>query len=209
MSQKTQAKLVRALQGQKFQRLGSSREVSVDVRVIASTHKNLEEEVKKERFRKDLYFLLNVIPIEVPPLRQRRDDIPVLAEIFLKQHARQNSTGEKRLSREAVDLLCSYEWPGNVRELKNLMERLTIMIDKETIEVSDLPRPYNKAKAACPVLPAADLFATGNLEKAKTRFEEEFIKFHLALNDGNVEKTASAIGVDKNHLKKKLKKIKV
>ena len=196
----------RVLQEQKFQRLGSSRTVSVNVRVIAATHKDLEWEIKEGRFRQDLFFLLNVIPIEVPSLRDRKEDIPVLASIFLEQHARQNNTASKRLSGAALDLLCDYTWPGNVRELKNLMERLTIMLHKETISAEDLPRPYNPDKAA-PSLPMADLFAPTDLKHARTRFEEAYIRFILRQHDEDVVKAARAIGVDRGYLRKKRTKI--
>lgn len=208
MSPATQAKLVRVLQEQKFQRLGSSRTVSVNIRVIAATHKNLEQEIQENRFRQDLYFMLNVIPIVVPPLRDRKEDIPVLTAVFLEQHARQNNIGAKKLSSQALSLLCDYAWPGNVRELKNLLERLTIMLHKETISAADLPRPYNPGKAA-PAIPMADLFTPTDLKQARTRFEEAYIRFTLQQNEADIAKTAQAIGVDKSYLRKKLKKIKL
>ncbi|MDY6824890.1 MAG: sigma-54 dependent transcriptional regulator [Thermodesulfobacteriota bacterium] len=207
MNLKTQAKLLRALQEQKIQRIGSNRPVSVDVRVIAATNKDLEAEIEAGRFREDFYYRLNVIPIHVPPLRGRKQDIPVLADIFLKNQTRQNKTEEKQFSPEALDLLCTYPWPGNVRELKNLTERLAIMVKKETIEVADLPGPYNphKAKASDPV--ETRLFSAPNLKEARTEFENTFIKIKLLQNDNNVTQTARAIGVDRSYLHKKLKKI--
>ncbi|MDY6832008.1 MAG: sigma-54 dependent transcriptional regulator [Thermodesulfobacteriota bacterium] len=208
MAPATQAKLVRVLQEQKFQRLGSSRTVSVNVRVIAATHKDLELEIKEGRFRQDLFFMLNVIPIEVPPLRDRREDIPVLAAIFLEQHARQNNTEPKQLSEDALNLLCDYPWPGNVRELKNLLERLTIMLHKNTIDAGDLPRPYNPGKTP-PALPVAELFSPIDLKQARTRFEEAYIRFILQQNDADITRTALAIGVDKGYLRKKIKKMKL
>ena len=208
MAPATQAKLVRVLQEQKFQRLGSSRTVSVNVRVIAATHKDLELEIKEGRFRQDLFFLLNVIPIEVPPLRDRREDIPVLAAIFLEQHARQNNTEPRQLSKEAMALLCDYAWSGNVRELKNLLERLTIMLHKNTIEAADLPRPYNPDKSS-PTLPVAELFSLTDLKQARTRFEEAYIRFILQQNDADITRTAQAIGVDKGYLRRKIKKMKL
>ncbi|MFZ5562656.1 MAG: sigma-54-dependent transcriptional regulator [Thermodesulfobacteriota bacterium] len=206
MSPATQAKLVRVLQEQKFQRLGSSRTLSVNVRVIAATHRDLEQEIKEGRFRQDLFFMINVIPIDMPPLRDRKEDIPVLTAVFLEQHARQNNATIKTLSQEALDLLCGYAWPGNVRELKNLMERLTIMIQKETIEAADLPRPYNPGKAA-PALPAAELFVPTDLKEARTRFEDAYIRFMLDQNGADIVKTAKAMGVDKGYLRKKMKKM--
>lgn len=208
MNPATQAKLVRVLQEQKFQRLGSSRTLSVNVRVIAATHKDLAREIKEGLFRQDLFFLLNVIPIDMPALRNRKEDIAVLAAVFLEQHARQNNTEAKQLSLEALDLLCDYAWPGNVRELKNLMERLTIMLSRQTIEAADLPRPYNPGKAA-PAPPGADLFTPVDLKQARTRFEDAYIRFMLQQNEADIVKTAKAIGVDKGYLRKKMKKLKL
>ncbi|MDY6904025.1 MAG: sigma-54 dependent transcriptional regulator [Thermodesulfobacteriota bacterium] len=207
MNLMTQAKLLRALQEQKIQRIGSNRPVSVDVRVIAATNKDLEAEIAAGRFREDLFYRLNVIPIEVPPLRDRQEDIPVLAEIFLKNQIQQNKTGEKHFSADAIELLCTYPWPGNVRELKNLIERLAIMVKKDTIDVADLPSPYNpnKAKASDPI--ESRLFSVSNLKEARTEFENTFIKIKLLQHDNNVTQTAKAIGVDRSYLHKKLKKM--
>lgn len=139
MSLKTQAKILRVLQEQKIQRVGGSRVLSVDLRVIAASNKNLENEIVKGNFREDLYYRLNVIPIEVPPLRDRFDDIPELVDIFLKICAAQTRTKKKTISSAALEVLSVYRWPGNVRELKNLVERLAIMTNKDRIDVSDIP----------------------------------------------------------------------
>ena len=142
MSLKTQSKILRVLQEQKFHRVGGSRTLTVNVRVIAASNKGLEEEIEKGSFREDLYHRLNVIPIKVPALRQRREDIPLLVDIFLAESAKQNQTTGKKLNSKALELLCGYPWPGNVRELKNLLERLTIMVKKDIIEEIDLPDSY-------------------------------------------------------------------
>jgi len=136
----TQAKLLRVLQEQEFQRLGGSRTLYVDVRIIAATNKDLKEEIKNSRFREDLYFRLNVIPITVPPLRERIADIPPLVETFLKEFSEQNQTKPKTITPHALDRLMQYSWPGNVRELKNLVERLSIMVEKHSIEETDIPQ---------------------------------------------------------------------
>jgi two-component system nitrogen regulation response regulator NtrX len=136
----TQAKLLRVLQEQEFQRLGGSRTLYVDVRIIAATNKDLKEEIKNGRFREDLYFRLNVIPITVPPLRERIADIPALVETFLKEFSEQNQTKSKTIAPRALECLMQYSWPGNVRELKNLVERLSIMVEKKVIEESDIPQ---------------------------------------------------------------------
>ena len=139
MSLKTQAKILRVLQEQKIQRVGSGRILTIDVRVIAASNKNLEKEIENGRFREDLYYRLNVIPMEVPPLRNRSDDIPELVNIFLDICARQSRTKKKSISNTALEILVGYSWPGNVRELKNLVERLVIMTDGDLIDVSDIP----------------------------------------------------------------------
>ncbi len=139
MSLKTQAKILRVLQEQKIQRVGSSRILSIDVRVIAASNKNLENEIEKGNFREDLYYRLNVIPMEVPPLRDRSHDIPELVGIFLDVCAEQSRTKKKSISNAALEVLATYSWPGNVRELKNLVERLVIMTDGDLIDISDIP----------------------------------------------------------------------
>ena len=139
MSLKTQAKILRVLQEQKIQRVGSSRILSIDVRVIAASNKNLENEIEKGNFREDLYYRLNVIPMEVPPLRDRSHDIPELVGIFLDVCAEQSRTKKKSISNAAIEVLAAYSWPGNVRELKNLVERLVIMTDGDLIDISDIP----------------------------------------------------------------------
>ena len=139
MSLKTQSKILRVLQEQKIQRVGGDRILSIDVRVIAASNKNLEKEIEHGRFREDLYYRLNVIPIEVPPLRERSEDIPELVEIFLGICSTQSRTKKKSISTKALDTLAGYKWPGNVRELKNLVERLVIMTDGDLIDASDIP----------------------------------------------------------------------
>jgi two-component system, NtrC family, nitrogen regulation response regulator NtrX len=205
MSLKTQAKILRVLQEQRFQRVGGSRTLKVNVRVIAASNKDLREEIEKNLFREDLYYRLNVIPIEVPPLRERREDIPAMVETFLAESAEQNRTERKRMVPECLEMLSRYPWPGNVRELKNLVERLAIMVDSTVIEVSDIPPPYNPG-AEIGSTPLEDrLFTTKNLKEAKRFFEKEFIERKLAEHENNVTKTAEAIGVERSYLHKKLK----
>jgi two-component system, NtrC family, nitrogen regulation response regulator NtrX len=205
MSLKTQSKLLRILQEQKFQRVGGSRTLSIDVRVIASSNKQLEKEIEKGTFREDLYYRLNVIPIEVPPLRNRLEDIPKLIEIFFSECAKQNRSNKKALTRNALDLLSNYSWPGNVRELKNLVERLAIMVDKDSIDVYDLPSPYNPASRSSPASVETQLFLNDSLNDAKKSFEREFIKRKMIQHNNNIAKTARAIGVKQSYLSKKLK----
>ncbi len=143
MNIKTQAKILRALESKTFQRIGGGRTLHMDVRLIASSNKDLEKEIKAGNFRQDLYFRLNVIPIHVPPLRDRKEDIPQLVDTFLDKLSKQSSQKKKTISDDALQLIADYDWPGNVRELKNLMERLTIMVEQDIIDVEDLPQPYN------------------------------------------------------------------
>jgi len=208
MSLKSQSKILRVLQEQQFQRVGGSRTLSIDVRVIASSNKDLEKEIEKGAFREDIYYRLNVIPIEVPPLRNRVEDIPQLMEIFFDECAKQNRSKKKVVTQNVLDLLLNYSWPGNVRELKNLVERLAIMIDKDVIDEYDLPSHYNpKAKDDIASVEAR-LFLSNSIKEAKEMFEREFIKRKLIQNSNNVTKTAEAIGVQRSHLYKKLKKLK-
>ncbi len=207
MSMKTQAKILRALQEQKFQRVGGSRTLSVNVRVMAASNKDLEKSIEDGTFREDLYYRINVIPIEVPPLRQRLDDLPLLVDTFLKDCSSQNSSKVKTMSKKGLDFLCAYGWPGNVRELKNLVERLTIMALGETIEASDIPAPYNPGAVTLRGSVEEQLFSPSQLKEAKKHFEKEFIKRKLDENSNNITRTAEVIGVERSYLHKKLKKL--
>ncbi|RKX60084.1 MAG: sigma-54-dependent Fis family transcriptional regulator [Thermodesulfobacteriota bacterium] len=138
LSPKLQAKLLRVIQEKQVERLGSEKPVKIDVRIIAATNKNLEEEVKKGNFRKDLFFRLNVIPIHLPPLRERKEDIPLLVKFFLKKICEREGIEEKKISNEVLDVLLNYSWPGNIRELENLIERLVIFSEGNVIELKNL-----------------------------------------------------------------------
>jgi two-component system nitrogen regulation response regulator NtrX len=207
MSLKTQAKILRVLQEQQFQRVGGGRTIKVNVRVIAATNKDLAEEIKSGLFREDLYYRLNVIPIEVPSLRHRIQDLPLLVETFLGDNARQERQHPKQMAPEALDLLQQYPWPGNVRELKNLVERLTIMVEGDTINVDDIPAPYNPTCGEHPEHFGSRLFQIGSLKEAKKAFEKEFIEKKLMENEKNITQTAKAIGVERTYLHKKIKKL--
>ncbi|MCK5543338.1 MAG: sigma-54-dependent Fis family transcriptional regulator [Desulfobacterales bacterium] len=145
MNLKTQAKILRALESKTFQRVGGGRTIHMEVRIIVSTNKDLEQEIKKGNFREDLYYRLNVIPIQVPALRERKEDIPDLVGAFLKASANQATGQKKKVSKQVIDALFNYDWPGNVRELKNLIERLSIMVQGELIDLKDIPDPYLKS----------------------------------------------------------------
>ncbi len=143
MNIKTQAKILRALESKTFQRIGGGRTLHMDVRLLSSSNKNLEQEIQNGNFRQDLYFRLNVIPIQVPPLRDRKEDIPILVDTFFDKSSKQSSQKKKSMSDAALQLLTDYDWPGNVRELKNLVERLSIMVEQDLIDIADMPQPYN------------------------------------------------------------------
>ncbi len=142
LSPKLQAKLLRALQEKQVERLGSDHPVKIEVRILAATNKDLEKEVKSGRFREDLFFRLNVIPIKLPPLRERKEDIPLLAQFFLKKICEREKIEEKTFSPEAIEALMKYPWPGNIRELENLIERTVILSENNIIDVNDLYLPY-------------------------------------------------------------------
>ena len=208
MSLKTQAKILRVLQEQKIQRVGGSRTISVDVRVIAASNKNLEEEIEKDRFREDLFYRLNVLPINVPPLRKRTDDIPVLVETFLEDFAIQNRARRKKITPEALGILGKYTWPGNVRELKNLVERLAILVDADAIDSSDIPDAYNPDFSSENDLTDYQFLNFDTFKKARSAFEQAFITRKLIQYGNNITKTAEAIGVGRSFLHKRIKSFK-
>lgn len=205
MSLKTQSKILRILQEQRFERVGGERTIEVDVRVIAASNRDLEGEIQRGRFREDLYYRLNVIPIHVPALRERKDDIPVFTEHFLREFSVRSGKEKKEISPEALQLLMENGWPGNVRELKNLIERLVIMTPGKTIEVSDLPDSVRKESPSVPG-PEFELDG-GSLKEATARFEREFILRRLAQNDGNIAKTAEQIGIARRNLHRKIRQL--
>lgn len=207
MSLKTQAKILRVLQEKQFQRVGGSRTLKVDVRVIAASNKNLEEEIGAGNFREDLYYRLNVVPIEVPPLRDRRPDIPLLVDAFLAEAAQKNRVLKKSISDDALELLSKNNWPGNVRELKNLIERLVIMVPDDTITADHLPRPYNPKTSSASALSLEPLFDIEQLKSAKLAFEKQFIQHKLGENEYNVTQTAKSIGVERSYLHRRIKKL--
>src|SRR2546423_4644811 len=198
MSLKTQAKVLRVLQEQTFQKVGGQQTITVDVRVIAATNKNLDKEIDNGLFRSDLYFRLNVIPIEVPPLRSRGNDVALLAEHFLRRFAAETGTPRKKLSAGAATKLRAYHWPGNVRELRNVIERLAILLKNDTIEPEDV-----QLGTRVPPAPA-DIAANLTLREARDEFEKQYILARLRELAGNVSRTADALGVERSNLYRKL-----
>ena len=207
MSAKTQAKVLRVLQEGEVERLGSARTIKVDVRVIAATNKDLEAEIEKGNFREDLYFRLSVIPIRVPPLRDRRDDIPVLVRHFVDVFSRDNNRRPQRFTAAALEYLQKARWKGNVRELKNTVERLLIMTPGDPIDVDDL-REFVRTEAPRTAPAAggadADRERPGTLREFKESAEREFLVQKLRENGWNISKTAEVIGTPRSNLYKKL-----
>ncbi len=198
MSLKTQAKVLRVLQEQTFQRVGAQQTIQVDVRVIAATNKNLEEEIARGAFRSDLYYRLNVIPVVVPPLRERTEDVVLLAEHFLHRFAAETRAHKKRLSAGAASKLKSYDWPGNVRELRNVIERMAILFPGDTIEPEDIH--LGARRDASPSAIPGNLL----LKEARDEFEKQYILTRLREFAGNVSRTADALGVERSNLYRKL-----
>lgn len=207
MSLKAQAKILRILQEKKFERVGGNKLIDMDVRVLAATNKDLEEEMKAGRFRQDLYYRLHVIPLVVPPLRERKEDIQPLAERFLIDFTTKEGMEPKRLTDDALDLLMKHDWPGNVRELKNIIERLIILTPADEITAQDIPPLNSKEETATAF--GNHAITNDSLKNAKMDFERQFILKKLEENDGNISKTAEAIGLERSNLHKKLKSLNV
>lgn len=203
MSLKTQAKVLRILQEHTFERVGGQKTIEVDVRVIAATNKNLEEEIRAGNFREDLFYRLNVLPFQVPALRERDQDIAILVRYFLKSYCQKENTEIKDITAKAIDIMSHYHWPGNVRELKNLIERMVIMTPGNLITEEALPAEILRGSdksATAGIAISADSY-----KDAKELFEREFIRSKLEENDWNVSKTAEAISIERSNLHRKIK----
>lgn len=210
MSLKTQAKILRILQEQKFERVGGNKTIQVNVRVLAATNKNLEEEIEQGTFRADLFWRLNVVPITVPRLVERLGDIPSLVS-SLMENLQHKGLKPKSFSDEAIKALMEHDWPGNVRELRNFIERLAIMSQEETITgeliklfLSQTP-PAAKENDSSLMSP----FLATEFKEAKKLFEQEYLKHKLIENDNNISKTAEQVGLERSHLHKKLKSLQI
>jgi two-component system nitrogen regulation response regulator NtrX len=204
MTLKTQAKVLRALQEQRIEPVGGSGSVTVDVRVIAATNKRLEEEIRRGSFREDLFFRLNVIPFQVPPLRERREDIPLLARHFAAELAAEYGRRPKQLAAEAVEVLMAHPWPGNVRELRNIIERLVIMTPGDRVEARHLPATLGGAVPPTgPAGPDAQEFAS--LAAAREAYEKRYIWRKYQECGGNMSRTAEALKVERSNLYRKMK----
>jgi two-component system, NtrC family, nitrogen regulation response regulator NtrX len=202
MSLKTQSKVLRTLDEQRFTPVGGDETITVDVRVIAATNKDLEEEISRGNFREDLFYRLNVIPFYVPPLRERKEDIPMLARYFLKEFSATYGRRPREITDDAIDALMRYSWPGNVRELRNVMERIVIMN----------PTAYKLDRKHLPPLvyrdgsrrPAGD---ASTLHQARAAYERDYILKKLDENHGNVSRTAEVLGLERSHLYRKMKSL--
>jgi two-component system nitrogen regulation response regulator NtrX len=199
MSLKTQAKVLRALEEQAFERVGGRETIKVDVRVIAASNRDLSA-LLGSGFREDLFYRLNVIPIEVPPLRARKEDIPLLIDHFIRVVCVENGKRLKTLSGEALAYFMTYDWPGNVRELRNMVERLVIMAPTDVIGVDDLPAPL-RPKDAAPAVETRER----SLREARDNFERAYILTELRANDWNMTRTAERLGIERSHLYRKIK----
>ncbi|MDP2757671.1 MAG: sigma-54 dependent transcriptional regulator [Desulfurivibrionaceae bacterium] len=208
MSLKTQAKVLRILQEQKFERVGGSKTIQVEVRVLAATNKDLEQEIENGAFRADLFYRLNVVPIQVPPLRERREDLPLLVADFVADNARKG-LGEKEFSTGALQAMMRHAWPGNVRELRNFVERVMIMCPAETVDEAEVVRLLGIAPGEdAPSAAGVDaLYRTLSYKEAKKIFERDFLKVRLAGNEGNISQTAEQIGLERSHLHRKMKSL--
>jgi two-component system, NtrC family, nitrogen regulation response regulator NtrX len=201
MSLRTQSKVLRVLEEQRFEPVGSNQTLAVDVRVIAATNKNLEREIVRGQFRQDLFYRLNVIPFLVPPLRDRQQDIPVLARYFLNEFSAAYGKKLRELSDGATEILLKYPWPGNVRELRNLVERLVIVCPQARIEPHHLPPELFRGAAESPQHPYA------TLHEARSAYEREFILRKLQEHRWNMTQTATSLGLERSHLYRKMKSL--
>jgi two-component system nitrogen regulation response regulator NtrX len=219
MSLNTQAKVLRALQEQQFTRVGGIKLLKVDVRVLAASNKDLLKEIEKGTFREDLYYRLNVVPIVVPPLRERRDDIPLLIRHFMKLHAEEQGLRIKELTPEAMSIFQQYDWPGNIRELRNLIERLMIMVPGNVIDVAQVttslqvkaPGPAPAAASAVVQAAVSPLFTQpyDSLRDARNAFEKEYIGRKLREHHWNISRTAEDLKIERSHLHRKIKLLDV
>ena len=212
MPLETQGKIVRVLQDQTFERLGGRRRVEVDVRVIASTNRDLEQEMQEGRFRQDLYYRLNVVPLRVPSLRDRRDDVPALIAYFLARAAEQAGLPVRQISEDVIAALQVYEWPGNVRQLRNLAEWMLIMAPgdaREPIRIENLPPEISATAPAVTRLDKGSEIMNLALREARELFEREYLMAQVNRFGGNISKTAAFVGMERSALHRKLKSLGV
>ncbi|MCH8170006.1 MAG: sigma-54-dependent Fis family transcriptional regulator [Bacteroidetes bacterium] len=202
MSPQAQAKVLRAIEGGKIERVGSGKKIEVDVRIIAATNKNLKEEIAKENFREDLYHRLNVIPIFVPPLRDRIEDIPILINHFVNDITSRYNKPLVKFAKDAIELLQSQKWSGNIRELRNVIERVIIIIDKQFVDKNDLHFLFPEVTSSVDDL----MLKSNTFQDFKEKTERAFILKQLNNNNWNISKTAKQLDIQRSHLYNKIKK---
>jgi two-component system nitrogen regulation response regulator NtrX len=202
MSLRTQSKVLRALEEHRFEPVGAQESVQVDVRVVAATNKNLEQEIERGNFREALFYRLNVIPFHVPPLRERKEDIPALAAYFLEEFTGAYGRRPKELTPQAIESLTEYHWPGNVRELRNLIERIVILSPQSRIDARHIPLQLNRKPAADR---AGDRF--GSLQEVREAAERDYIQKKLEEANGNVSRAAELLGLERSNLYRKMKSL--
>ncbi|WP_333604883.1 nitrogen assimilation response regulator NtrX [Novosphingobium sp.] len=206
MPPSTQARILRVLTDQAFVRVGGTRQIRVDVRVLSSTSRDLEKEIAERRFREDLFYRLNVVPISIPALRERRDDIPALVDHFFARYANEQGVPPPQVSGEAMTALQAYEWPGNVRQLRNVVERTVIMAPREKlgrIEADMLPPEIFNSRGGGD--PGVSVMISTPLREARENFEREYLRVQIRRFSGNISKTATFIGMERSALHRKLK----
>ncbi|VAX19414.1 Flagellar regulatory protein FleQ [hydrothermal vent metagenome] len=199
-----QVKLLRATQEREFERVGGGTTLKTDARIISATNKNLTEQVAKGAFREDLFYRLNVITLEIPPLRERREDISMLAYHFLKRFSEEMNKDAKAISDEALGVLTGYQWPGNIRELQNVIERAVVLSTNQVIETSDLPENIRPARIVH-AIPEVEPEETVPLRIAKSAWEKKYIEKALSRHNGNISRTAEAIELARKNLQEKIK----
>lgn len=201
-SASTQAKVLRVIENQEFERVGGEKTIRVDVRIISATNQDLKASIGEHTFREDLYYRLNVVPIHVPPLRERREDIPLLVDFFLNRFCRENRKPEMACTEPALTILRGYDWPGNVRQIRNLIERLVILCPQQHIDVEDIPEDLFHTNA--------DGISTQSpLRDARHEFEGRFILNCLQANDWNITETSKQLGIERTNLHRKMRHFKL
>jgi two-component system nitrogen regulation response regulator NtrX len=201
MSERVQAKMLRVLEEQRFERVGSNTPVKVDVRVISATNKRLDDLIENGNFRSDLFYRLNVIPFQIPPLRERTEDIPLLIDFFNRRFSGDYGKKTKIFGEKVIEIMQNYTWPGNVRELRNTVERIVIMNEKREISPEDLPLFSHHIK------PPSSSFRFPSFKEATDAYQREYILHKLAETDGNVTRAAESMGVDRSHLYRRMKNL--
>ena len=211
MSVSTQSKLLRVLQEQKFERLGGAETLAVDVRIISATHRDLEEEIEEGRFREDLYYRIKVVNIKIPPLRHRKEDIPLLVNRFIQYFSEKHQKRIASISSEAMKVLISYNWPGNVRQLKNVIESAVVLANKEILDTTDLPEEIKHPENTA--VTVKNINYNLSFRDAKKilieNFERDFIKRKLEEFSGNISRTAEALDMHRQNLQQKIRDLRI